>query len=59
MMSGIYPLNWGRRADLEINNVRAYLANLRIVGLRASPHRERAYSGQGGGAPTEESGHAL
>jgi hypothetical protein len=34
MTSGIYPLNRGRQADLEINNVRAYLANLRIVSLR-------------------------
>ena len=44
MASGIYPINRGRWADLETDKVRAYLANLRIVRLRATPHRRRAYS---------------
>ena len=47
MTSGIYPLNRGRWADRETDKVRAYLANLRIVSLRATPHRRRAYSAFG------------
>ena len=39
MASGIYPLNRGRWADLETDKVRAYLAYLRIVTLRVTPHR--------------------
>ena len=42
MASEIYPLNRGRWADLETDKVRAYLANLRIVSLRGTPHRRRA-----------------